>query len=94
MYRSPSLACAAAVAARQDHDNECQRSPAAAWHKESVAVDLASTVYMVNTGGDLTSTQSTFQELFSQQETWQACSTVSNSRLLHHDSLNTARLAA
>lgn len=76
MYRSPSLACAAAVAARQ-HPSCCsshQNQPKDC--RAQVAVDLASTVYMVNPAGDLASTQSTFEKTFSGQESWQVCSTT------------------
>ncbi len=35
------------------------------------AVDLSSTVYMLNPGGDLMSTQAAFETFFASQPTWQ-----------------------
>ena len=68
IYRTPSLACAAAVAARQ------VSSPADAANQAvhaATSVDISSTVYMVNPAGDLSSTQATFEETFKQQKSWQ-----------------------
>lgn len=68
IYRAPSLACAAAVAARQPSAAEDSSADAA---REVTAVNMASTVYMVNPAGDLSTTQATFEETFRQQHTWQ-----------------------
>ena len=68
MYRAPSLACAAAVAARQPLAAE---EPLADSQIEATAVNMANTVYMVNPAGDLSCTQATFEETFRQQQTWQ-----------------------
>lgn len=80
MYRIPSLACAAAVAARQ------VSSPAdvagQAVHT-ATTVDMSSTVYMVNPAGDLSSTQATFEETFRQQESWQVIERIAR-HCFHH----------
>lgn len=68
MYRAPSLACAAAVAARQPLAAE---KPSADSQMQATVVNMANTVYMVNPAGDLSSTQATFEETFRQQQTWQ-----------------------
>ncbi len=68
IYRAPSLACAAAVAARQPSAPEDSPPDAA---REAAAVNMANTVYMVNPAGDLSTTQATFEETFRQQHTWQ-----------------------
>ena len=68
IYRAPSLACAAAVAARQPSALE---GSSADGPKEATAVNMANTVYMVNPAGDLSTTQATFEETFRQQHTWQ-----------------------
>ncbi len=68
IYRAPSLACAAAVAARQP---SAPAGTSADRARESTAVNMANTVYMVNPAGDLSSTQATFEETFRQQHTWQ-----------------------
>ena len=70
IYRTPSLACAAAVAARQagcPEDGDAADEAVGA----GTAVDMSSTVYMVNPAGDLSSTQATFEETFRQQGSWQ-----------------------
>ena len=68
IYRAPSLACAAAVAARQPSAPEGSSADTA---REAPAVNMAHTVYMVNPAGDLSTTQATFEETFRQQHTWQ-----------------------
>ncbi len=68
IYRAPSLACAAAVAARQP---SAPAETSADGASEATAVNMANTVYMVNPAGDLSTTQATFEETFRQQHTWQ-----------------------
>ncbi len=72
VYRAPSLACAAAVAARQPCVPEGTQDDS---HTQSMAVDMTNTVYMVNPAGDLYSTQAAFEETFRQQPTWQVINT-------------------
>ena len=86
MYRAPSLACACAIAARTAVGCSPSANSAGATEKasskaelaeqevhggEEHSVDVHDAVYLLNPSGDLASTQSTFQQLFQQQEGWQ-----------------------
>jgi hypothetical protein len=68
-----SLHCAAYNAARQAAAGEVKWAAgksAGSGGKER-AVDMASTVYMLNPGGDLPATQAAFETLFTGQPQWQ-----------------------
>ena len=70
----PSLACACYSSEQQ----ALQRAvgvhgpaPRAVAAEQHAAVNIASTLYMLNPSGDLPTTQAAFQALFAGQQTWQ-----------------------
>lgn len=68
VWRMPSLHCGAHTALSQSQS--CDRKGEDASNTQP-SIDLTSTFFMLNPGGDLTSTQTTFEACFKNQKDWE-----------------------